>query len=768
ATEYLGALPSIAAEMIDSLPYIDLDRSYEQGPLRKRKDLKEYLVGKGMLSDRFSELEKHRKRTIWISGYPVKDRLFERCLARLSKIFEIKECTDKKYRDPIRSYVFESDEKEVLFLAERIAALIDQEKVRPEAIRIHTKNEDYLPLMEAVFPRFNLRVNSGFSTHLGDLEIARTVTAFEPKDSTTIKEDLYELYDELKRQYAFASQESMKTFNRIIGIINKYLPLGGRLKDYMPVIAHELERTPIETALYQDGILVTDLTKVAIKGEDHVFIIGFNLGETPEVRRDHDDLSDELKRLIGRETTEEAVAQEKDLILSLVDRSPFLTITQKRTSATERFYPSPLIERIGRTIEDSRHEEDFENVRYSRIQDTIDYAKEEVAYRVFNRMSTALSHFHAHEKITRLEPYDNTFVIRDRELVDRLLDPIDHLSYSKLNTYFECPFKFMFTHVIRVDPFEVDGVVLHIGSFFHEVLKSYQGYDPADPYIEDNLRQKLDDYATRNELEWNHTERFYMEHSLTQLVGVISWLKEIDSRSSFRVLSQEEGASYDTLYRHIRAVVGVIDKVMVLDGNPNAVYLVDYKTGRAVYPLEYVHAGLYAQLFFYLLFLFKNRDQDLDVVGFYYQKIYSKVLNAKEGLDYDTLLKRDWALSGYSSIDHDLVERIDTEWKQKKTLAKYATKNDGTPTKNSWVFHRNDLISALKRFEALIDETIERIEQGSFPIEPKILDGDFSKKVSCQFCSLKDICYVQDKDFISVEKRSPFTSDAKGEDDEDA
>lgn len=767
ATRYLNVLPSIADEMIGLLEYIDVDSEYEQESLKRLKDLKKHLIQKGMLINDSSVLKMNGERTVWIIGYPVKDFLFGRCLKRLSETLEVKESQENDFHDPIDFHVFESDEKEVLFLAETIAALIDQKRVKPEEIKIHTKNEDYLSLMEAVFPRFNLMVNSGFSTHLGDLEIAKTVTTFEPQEAKTIKEDLYELYDELKRQYAFSSPKSTKTFNQIIGIINTYLPLGGRLTDYMPVIAHELKKTPIETVSYKDGILVSDLSKYPIGPDDHVFIIGFNLGEIPEVRRDHDYLSDALKRVIGLETTEEMVSTEKKKIHSLIRRSPFLTITEKKTSSTDRFYPSPLVEDIRRKVIRRTHEEDFEGIRYSKVQDTIDYAKDYVAYKTFNTTSDALLHFHAHQDITRSKRYDNAFEITDSKLIDHLLEPFDHLSYSKLTTYFECPFKFMFTHVLKVDPYEVDGVALHIGSFFHEILKSYDIYDVSDSKIMDTFKKALDDFITREELELNHTERFYMEHSLSQMVKVISWLKEIDSRSSFRVLSQEEEVSYDVPYAHIRSIVGVIDKVMALDSD--SVYLVDYKTGKTDYPLNYVHAGLYAQLFFYLLFLFKNKGENLDVIGFYYQKILSKVLNAKTDVSYDTLLKRDWALYGYSSIDHNLAQRIDFEYEEHKTLPKYKINKDGNPAKSSWVFHREDLIRAIKRFETLIDDTVERIEGGLFPIEPKILDGDYTKKVSCAFCDLKDICYVQDQDYVSIEKQAPFKSGSEGgEEDEDA
>ena len=60
------------------------------------------------------------------------------------------------------------------------------------------------------------------------------------------------------------------------------------------------------------------------------------------------------------------------------------------------------------------------------------------------------------------------------------------------------------------------------------------------------------------------------------------------------------------------------------------VYIVDYKTGNALKPLDYIFDGINSQLLFYLLFLKKNHFDSPFFSGFFYQNIYSNIQKAQK------------------------------------------------------------------------------------------------------------------------------------------
>ena len=59
----------------------------------------------------------------------------------------------------------------------------------------------------------------------------------------------------------------------------------------------------------------------------------------------------------------------------------------------------------------------------------------------------------------------------DKELISKLLKNNETLSYSKLNTYFECPFKFLLKHMLKINKPNLDSMSLHIGNFFSRCIK---------------------------------------------------------------------------------------------------------------------------------------------------------------------------------------------------------------------------------------------------------------------------------------------------------
>ena len=65
------------------------------------------------------------------------------------------------------------------------------------------------------------------------------------------------------------------------------------------------------------------------------------------------------------------------------------------------------------------------------------------------------------------------------------------------------------------------------------------------------------------------------------------------------------------------------------------------------------------------------------------------------------------------------------------------------------VLNDEEIDSMINNTDKLINEGIDKILEGDFTINPKVIDGT---NVSCSFCEYKDICYLREKDITYINR----------------
>ena len=73
---------------------------------------------------------------------------------------------------------------------------------------------------------------------------------------------------------------------------------------------------------------------------------------------------------------------------------------------------------------------------------------------------------------------------------------------------------------------------------------------------------------------------------------------------------------------------------------------------------------------------------------------------------------------------------------------------DGSFSKNSKVLSDDDIYNILKYTEGVIDEVVDNILNAKFDINPKVIE----KNKSCTNCEFRDICFVNNKDYVYLDK----------------
>ena len=192
---------------------------------------------------------------------------------------------------------------------------------------------------------------------------------------------------------------------------------------------------------------------------------------------------------------------------------------------------------------------------------------------------------------------------------------------------------------------------------------------------------------------------------------------------------------------------GFIDKIMYTTKfNDFSYSIVDYKSGSIdtdILPLKY---GLHLQLPSYL-YLINASQENPTFTGIYYQRILFDypTWNNK---DLNKLYKDNTKLVGYSTDDIERLEVFDSTY-EKSELIKSMTYKDDKFGAYSKVLGKTDIEELINYTKEKINESIDKIIEGNFEINPKIYNG---KNISCTYCPFADICYKNVSDQIYLDK----------------
>ena len=196
--------------------------------------------------------------------------------------------------------------------------------------------------------------------------------------------------------------------------------------------------------------------------------------------------------------------------------------------------------------------------------------------------------------------------------------------------------------------------------------------------------------------------------------------------------------------------VGIVDKISYLkENNRTLAAVIDYKTGHLPSNLNNIIYGIGMQLPVYLYFIKRSSlFPNLEIVGFYLQKVINKEMKATSGKTINELKENALKLVGYSTDNEELLEKFDMTYEDSAMISSLKKKKDGF-----YAYSKILSDKEMKKMDSLVENKIEdatnSILNGEFSINPKKIDKDI---IGCEFCSYKDICFKNEKDYIELEK----------------
>ena len=597
-------------------------------------------------------------------------------------------------------YLFNNVSAEIEYIAEDIISKnLDLSKTY-----IYGINNDNKLIIDRIFKSYGIPINLNYDNTLYNTFIGKELL----NNLNNIDEFLSKIKDD-------------KIKKAIINILNKYYFVDN-YQDINNVIKEELKQTKINNTKIRNAINEIDIINNVVEEDDNVYIINFNSEYIPVINKDVDYISDNEKPAF-LETSTELNNINKEILNKVIRNINNLTIT-----ASQNNYNGQL--NISTIATDYDYEIIPKETKISKYSNKIN------KYNLTNMLDNYLKYNNKDDNQDillntypdlRYKDYNNTYT--KVEATEEF-----SLSYSKMNSFYECPFKYYCDNILKLDTYE-DTFDTYIGSLCHYILSKIY----TDNFDFDVAKKE---FLETNSYQVTNENLLFQNKILEELKTAISYILSMQNVTKFNEIECErkiETTINDTKF------VGIIDKIQKYQ---NKIILIDYKTGNPKINLKECQYGFNLQLPTYI-YLVKTIYPDSQIVGVYLEHILKPKFNFNMDKSDNESFENSLKLEGYSTSNEEILEEIDSTYENSMYIKGIKKKSDG--------FYKYAKILSNEEFEELeklvtekINNCITEIKNNNFDIKPIILN---QTNKSCQNCKYASICFHTEKDNVYVDTK---------------
>lgn len=623
---------------------------------------------------------------------------------------------------------FPTVNEEISYICEQIRTLIDS-NIDINNIYLILPN-DYQTITQTTFKLYNIPINLSSPNKMISYSLVKDFLK-DLKQTKDITSSLQSIQD----NYNLKEEETLNIYNTMINIINK-INLN-KIEDIITILEEQLKTKTITPKKLKNAINIATLNNT-FKETDYIFILGFNSNNYPNITKDIDYLPDTLKKEVGLTTSYEYNKINKTHLINKLNEINNLNLSYSTKNNQINYFKSPLEEEL-QMIPITTHELKY---TYSNLYNKISLASkldDYNSYKIKNKSLDTL--YNTYPSIPYLT-YDNTYHTIDKTSLYSYLHNKLYLSYSSLNNYYKCSFRYYIENILKLSSKEKT-FDLYIGNLFHYILSiCFQDDFDYDTSFENYI--KTHDPLTKK-------EQIFITKLKQELLYIITYIKESLDYTTFNKINCEEKISLNIEGKMNVTITGIIDKVMYKEEN-NHTYLVviDYKTGNPDINLNNTIYGINMQLPMYLYLLKEKWDlKEIEVSGFYYQKILNSELNFKEGKTKEEQKNENLKLIGYSNSNPEILERFDKTYQNSRIIKSLKLTSNGF-SKHAKLLNTNQIDKLIDLCKNNIEASITSIENADFKINPKVIKDDY---IGCKFCPYNDICYKTYADYVMLEEQ---------------
>ena len=702
-----------AITFLNNLYYID-DKDYNNEKLDYLVRLKKELDDNNLLiyDALFSKMIS--RYNIVIYGYGKLDNW------TLSLFHNAKIIDYPKINDKFKVYSHANITNEIECVFQRICDLL-QNDIDINHISLMNIDSEYYPIIKRMSMFYNIPIELPCNETLMGTVLGKKL--FDLVLENKNREDIFE---------ELAKYKDSKNYSAIIEILNKYVDFD--MQDIHEQIRYELENRKVKQESYDNVLKIKNVFDY-VSDDEYIFLMNFNNASIPKLSLDIDYITDNIKNMVNLPLVEEVNALSKENTLNYLKSIQNLIISYKETSSFNKYYPSILLDDMDYELMEYKYRFNYSNDANKSLYTT--YLDDLVKYGIKNENLEILEYNYQDNWYLS---YNNAFSGIDKDELVKFLNNELILSYSSVDNYYKCGFKYYLANILKVNLYEETFMTI-IGNLFHDVLRHMNDDDfDLNRQYENFLRDRT----------FTNKEKFFLAKLKSDLEYVIEVIKKHQFITGFNQMLYEQKIEIElkkSPYVHFK---GFVDKIMYKEAqNETMVSIVDYKTYEPDIKIKNLEFGLSMQLPIYLYLVHhSNLFQNPKFAGFYLQHILNidvkKDKKSVEEQKYNNL-----KLTGYSTNNLERLAAFDSTYENSEMIRGLKLTKDGLLSKNSKTLSDEEIDGILKMTEAKIINAMDEILAGKFDINPKIING---VNESCTFCPFSDICYHEEKNNVYLKR----------------
>lgn len=681
---------SNAKEILNNLYYID-DKTNNEKQDYLKNIYKKLIENNLLIFDKyFLKVEKNKE--IIIFGFDYIDKFLNHEIELLKEHATVKIINKEENTFNHEILEFDHLNNEIEYIANDI---IDK-KLDLNHTYIYNINKDNEETIKRIFKNYNLPINFEQNNNLYD---------------TKIGQDFLQNLDNYQSTLDKIENEKIK--NIIINILNKYY----FVNDYSLIkyiLEEEFKNAKIPHTIYKNAINIIDIKNNIIEDDDYIYLIGFNKEYIPSIYKDTDYLNDNEKPNFLENTNEKNII-EKELLKNILKNIKNLTITYSKQNYNGSLEPSELANLY------KIKQMNYKPSKYSNKSNLYNLAILTEKYQKTNNLNENLG--------ILLNNYDLKNILNYNNEYKKINYKFDHLnlSYTKMNTFFECPFRYYCDYVLKLNKYE-DTFDAYLGSLCHYILSKIYDKDF-------DFEKAKEEFIKTSKYELTNENKVFQNKTLNELSSGINYILSLSKINKYQDVECEKNI---VIEKDKVTFTGIIDKIMKYNNN---IVLIDYKTGNPDIDLRMVPYGLNLQLPTYI-YLIKRVYPDSNIVGIYLQHILKPVKTAEFGVTDNDIYENNLKLAGYTVSDENLISDFDPTYENSEYIKSLRMGKNGFYS-YSKILTKENFQKLEQIVEEKINECITKIENAEFTIEPKIKGFD---NISCSFCPYKSVCFTNEKD----------------------
>lgn len=503
-----------------------------------------------------------------------------------------------------------------------------------------------------------------------------------------------------------------------------------------------------------DEIAVGEISYIRLDDVKAVFVLGLNDGVLPNYEQTSDLLADYERELIlsqvaGLKYTGNVEKQKLAILKTFTKPSEKLFLSYVEDG---REKPSPLLDKMHEIFGEIRKNEAADLKPMLKQNAYLMAAHSLRAYgsgmteKADERVISAVLNDEEFPQKLRAIEWGTQNINAARKLTGELAAALYSEmkgSASRLEKYYECPYKHFIAYGLNVKPpreYTIDP--LDVGNYAHKILETLtKGVIEKGERWADIPQEEFDEMFSRSMQEARGEQSKYTlnKHNETVLAAVEKEVKlaaqAIRLHTGQSLLQPKESEHFFTQeFADGLIVNGKIDRIDAAElGGTLYFDVVDYKTGEPNFSLSALAGGLSLQLMIYIMAAAELLGEQAVFAGANYFKIHLPVFNEEGKKPED-----DFDMEGLCGVDFDTAQKLYGGVENTVLTISLNRKKDGEIARNAQdrMFSEQEIGTLLNFTRQLIEQAVREMKAGDTRIHPYLMDG----KMGCDYCEFAAVC----------------------------